>query len=108
MRVLRYFGVTDDANVQGAVAELEEINIKSFTVNVIHLLAQLPDLLTDILQLLPGSAVGDAQQELDAVLLPLGVVDDGCVAQEVVGHIHQFLIKRPDAGAAERNFFHAP
>ena len=88
MRVLRYFGVTDDANVQGAVAELEEINIKSFTVNVIHLLTQLPDLLTDILQLFPGGAVGDAQQELDAVLLPLGVVDDGRVAQEIVGHIH--------------------
>ena len=106
LRVLRYFGVTDDANVQGAVAELEEINIKSFTVNVIHLLTQLPDLLTDILQLLPGGTVGDAQQELDAVLLTLGVVGDGCVAQEIVGHIHQFLIKRPDAGAAERNFFH--
>ena len=38
LRVLRYFGVTDDANIQGAVAELEEINIKSFIINIIHLL----------------------------------------------------------------------
>ena len=67
---------------------------------------QLPDLLADILHLFPGGAVGDAQHKLDAVLMPLGVVSDGCVAQEVVGHKHQFLIKRTDAGAAERDFFY--
>ena len=39
-------------------------------------------------------------------ILPLGVVDDGGVAQEVVEAIYQFLIKCADTGAAERVFFH--
>ena len=62
--------------------------------------------MTDNLHLLTGGAVGNPQHKLDAEFLPLGVVDDGCVAQQIVGHIHQFLIKGADTGAAECDFFH--
>ena len=38
--------------------------------------------------------------------MPLGIVDDRRVAQQVVGYIHQLLIKCADTGAAKGNRFH--
>ena len=72
----------------------------------IHRFTKLADLQADIFHLFPCGAVGQAQQKLDAVLLPPGIIDDRRVAQQGIGNKHQLLIKGPYAGAAEGDQFH--
>ena len=54
------FGVTHDADVQGAVAKFKKIHVNAIVVDLIQLYAKLAYLGADRLQLFSGGAVGDA------------------------------------------------